>query len=146
MFKNISKEVYLITMKINLQKGFTLIELLVVVAIIGILSSIVLVSLNSARQKGRDASVKGSMSSIRAQAEIVYDTDGVYTNLPTSFGSLQSAINAQVPTPLIYAVGGQQYAVSVTLNSGEVFCVDSNGFSGTASNMITTTTYVCPNS
>lgn len=148
MFKNISKEVYLITMKINLQKGFTLIELLVVVAIIGILSSIVLVSLNSARQKGRDASVKGSMSSIRAQAEIVYDTDGVYTNLPinTGFGSLQSAINAQVPTPLIYAVGGQQYAVSVTLNSGEVFCVDSNGFSGTASNMITTTTYVCPNS
>ena len=60
-------------MKKYSQKGFTLIELLVVIAIIGILSSVVLASLSTARNKGKDASAKGSMASIRASAEICYN-------------------------------------------------------------------------
>ncbi|MFA6158784.1 MAG: type II secretion system protein [Candidatus Paceibacterota bacterium] len=64
-------------------KGFTLIELLVVIAIIGILSSVVLASLNSARAKGADAAVKSNLANIRAQAEIFYDGTGnsSYTGL-----------------------------------------------------------------
>ena len=53
--------------------GFTLIELLVVIAIIGILSSVVLASLNTARGKGADAAAKSNLNNMRAQAEIVYD-------------------------------------------------------------------------
>ncbi len=67
-------------MKKYINRGFTLIELLVVIAIIGILSSIVLASLNTARSKGGDAAVKGNLSGIRSQAELQYDTLGCYAN------------------------------------------------------------------
>lgn len=63
-------------MKKNLKKGFTLIELLVVIAIIGILSGIVLASLNTARSKGSAAAVKANLAGMRAQAELYYDGTG----------------------------------------------------------------------
>lgn len=72
------------------KKGFTLIELLVVIAIIGILSSVVLASLNSARQKGADAAIKSNLANIRAQAEIVYDSNNCYAD-GTAAGSGCSA-------------------------------------------------------
>lgn len=51
-------------------RGFTLIELLVVVAIIGIIASIVVVSLGAARTRGNDAGIKGNLNSVRTQAEL----------------------------------------------------------------------------
>src|SRR4026208_2403850 len=71
--------------KMNFKKGFTLIELLVVVAIIGILASVVLASLNTARAKGANAAVKANLANLRAQAGIVYDnaSPNSYANVCT---------------------------------------------------------------
>ncbi len=60
------------------QRGFTLIELLVVIAIIGILSSVVLASLNSARKKGRDARRIADVKQIQLALELAYDASGAY--------------------------------------------------------------------
>ncbi|TSC86142.1 MAG: prepilin-type N-terminal cleavage/methylation domain-containing protein [Parcubacteria group bacterium Gr01-1014_8] len=59
-------------------RGFTLIELLVVIAIIGILSSVVLASLNSARKKGRDARRIADMKQMQLALELYYDAHQSY--------------------------------------------------------------------
>jgi len=61
-----------------MKKGFTLIELLVVIAIIGILSSVVLASLNSARVKSRDARRIADLNQISKAMELYYDANGQY--------------------------------------------------------------------
>ena len=74
-------------MEINLKtkKGFTLIELLVVVAIIGLLASVVLASLNTARAKGRDAKRLADLEQIRSALQLYWtDNGGTY---PSTGGS-----------------------------------------------------------
>ena len=66
------------------QRGFTLIELLVVIAIIGILSAVVLASLNTARSKGSDAAIQSDLEAIRVQAEVYYNDNSTYSQYVTA--------------------------------------------------------------
>jgi len=68
-------------------KGFTLIELLVVIAIIGILSSVVLASLNSARKKSRDAHRVADIKQIQLALELEFDKAQAY---PSALATLKT--------------------------------------------------------
>ncbi|TSC86143.1 MAG: secretory protein [Parcubacteria group bacterium Gr01-1014_8] len=59
-------------------RGFTLIELLVVIAVIGLLSSVILASLNNARKKGRDTRRVEDLRQI-GNAVAIADTGGAAT-------------------------------------------------------------------
>ena len=136
-------------------KGFTLIELLVVIAIIGILSSVVLASLNTARNKGADAAVKANFSSIRAQAELFYDTNSRYNADGTTAVTLCTTANtmytdANITRAIAQIVAnsasgtmtcttsadGQKWAaqISALKGAGGTWCVDNSGWAkaGTA--------------
>ncbi|MDO8564485.1 MAG: type II secretion system protein [bacterium] len=127
-------------------RGFTLIELLVVIAIIGLLSSVVFASLNSARGKARDARRKADLTQISKALELYYDThNGTYLvsgygdggggqgwfNLDGSPNTVAKGLNdagflsaasiddpQQKPGYMIYLCdNGQRYAVSATLEN-----------------------------
>ena len=129
-------------MKKNLfKRGFTLIELLVVIAIIGILASVVLASLNSARDKGSDAAIKSSINNLRAEAELWYDNHtSSYTGFCASITTASSSV-ANAGGTLVCddssldggsASAGDEYRVSSIMVSTSTswYCVDDTGFGG----------------
>jgi type II secretion system protein G len=83
-----------------MKKGFTLLELLVVIAIIGVLASIVMASLNSARSKARDAKRFQDLKQLQIAVESYYSQNGVYPG--SSIGTARTGAESNGCGPVGY--------------------------------------------
>lgn len=106
-------------------KGFTLIELLVVIAIIGLLASVIMASLSTARSKARDTRRLSDMEQIQIALELYLSDNGQYPNGASECSGWDSSLNP-VGSPAFIAPLAPTYINPVPL---EVI-YDSNCLSG----------------
>jgi len=148
-----------------MKKGFTLIELLVVIAIIGILASIVMVSMSGATNQAKDARIQGDLTQVRSIAELIRNNNSSYalvcssTNIGFDFTDTNYGTQLKV---LGTDIDGQQgvvngastkcfdsatlYCVSAQLvaDSTKWYCLDSDGRAwSTSSTACEGTNYDC---
>lgn len=102
---------------INNSKGFTLIELLIVIAIIGILSSAILLNVTTARKKAKIAAAKASVESLAKDIWSVYYAQGIY---PSIINNVGNNIIFKVNNECVNG-GGNVGVVGANINSRNMF-------------------------
>lgn len=112
-------------------RGFTLIELLVVISIIGLLSSVALAALSSARTKAVQAALKESFISVGKEMEIYLSNNANYYEgaCTTSVNGMLQQIAQQYgkQPPEWGCISEGSYLVYVLLPNDQYYCMDSSG-------------------
>ncbi len=125
----------------NKKSGFTLIEVLTVIMIIAILASIILVSLDTARERARDVTIQNQLGQLRSLAEALYTFENHYdelagavadraTNDGIKYDRIEKEVNSMGGNLQIsFATDNKAYCAYSQLvrNSDQGFCVDSTG-------------------
>lgn len=132
----------------NTSKGFTIIELLVVVAIIAVLAAIVLVNVTGYINQGKNAAIKGNLTTILTNAAVYYDQFGNYTLFGASVGytgPAAAAAAANGNTVLTYGLNTTTNnswcscsVIKTTTTESGTFCVDSTGYKAVTATACTT--------
>ena len=112
---------------VNYVKGFTLIELLVVIAIIGILASVVLMSLSATKKKGIDNSIKTGLNQARTEADVFYNYNSTYSGVCSVANDAASPFGINNMIKKTAEANGLTSAVNIAGAGGtyEVRCNDS---------------------
>ena len=119
----------------NKNKGFTLIELMTVIMIIAILATVVLVSLQAARERTRDVTIQNQIGQLRSLAEALYTFEDGYEDFTVSghdnhsdYLLVKNKVN-DMEGDLQHRFDGHEYCIYSKLvrQSDKAFCVDSTG-------------------
>lgn len=145
-------------------QGFTLIEMMITIGIIGVLSSLIIVNMNSARLKAVDARIKIELASVRRAAAVYYDVAGgeTYGNNANSCNAnssmfkqddviknLLDSVDAIDGVSVTCRSNGTHFAVSADLVSvsgdfDDNWCIDSSGAARTTDDPPAPNVPFCP--
>lgn len=111
------------------KKGFTLIELLVVIAIIGLLSTLAVIALGSAREKSRDAKRLSDLKQVQTALELYYTDNNEYPAGPgITLGASGYACLGSAGFATVAACGADPYMGQVPVDP-----LDSQAYTYTVS-------------